>query len=214
MRVCAWALCVINQQGSEKKPLNLGSLYPAAEAFSDAGLEMPSATLGGTSLNPMYDRALGGTNPNPSRDGAISSKVSFRSVMHCSDHFTSCRILTSVQICALSQSDEKNIPSVAKSRAPVDDAGNDVSEIDEKSSHAGDESLGTEDFRKELERLQIATIYSLVERVPVKGGGEINLLFLTNGQASEFNFTDTDKVILKYLSRNLLVQFTPYFFSR
>jgi len=73
---------------------------------------------------------------------------------------------------------------------------NSGSEIDDKSSYAGDDIVGAEDFRKELERLQIATIYSLVERVPVKGGREINLLFLTNGQASEFNFTDMDKVLL------------------
>lgn len=79
------------------------------------------------------------------------------------------------------------------------------SEIDEKSSFADDETVGTEDFRKELERLQIATIYSLVERVPMKGGGEINLLFLTNGQASEFNFADMDKVFFNFLLRQLYI---------
>lgn|GEM_PF-5315895 len=68
------------------------------------------------------------------------------------------------------------------------------SDADGKSSYAGDEVVDTEDFRKELEKLQIATIYSLVEQVPVKDAGKINLLFLTNGQAAEFNFTDTDKV--------------------
>lgn len=49
---------------------------------------------------------------------------------------------------------------------------------DDKSSFGGGDS--PEDFRKELERLQIATIYSLVEEVPTKNGGKLNLLFLTN----------------------------------
>jgi hypothetical protein len=57
----------------------------------------------------------------------------------------------------------------------------------------GDED--PEEFRKELERLQIATIYSLVERVPTRSGGTMNMLFLTNGQATSFDFTDIDKVM-------------------
>ena len=63
----------------------------------------------------------------------------------------------------------------------------------ETSSHFGGEDEA--DFRKELERLQIATIYSLVEEVPAKKGGNLNMLFLTNSQADSFDFTDIDKVM-------------------
>jgi len=63
----------------------------------------------------------------------------------------------------------------------------------ETSSHFGGEDEA--DFRKELERLQIATIYSLVEEVPAKKGGDLNMLFLTNSQANSFDFTDIDKVM-------------------
>ena len=76
---------------------------------------------------------------------------------------------------------------------PVEDcAGSEKSRDDRSSYHGGDEL--SEDYRKELERLQIATIYSLVEQVPTKGG-KMNFLFLTNGQAAEFNFSDIDKVM-------------------
>ena len=65
---------------------------------------------------------------------------------------------------------------------------------DDKSSYYGGDDV-SDDYRKELERLQIATIYSLVEQVPMKGGGKMNFLFLTNSQAAEFNFSDIDKVM-------------------
>ncbi len=49
-----------------------------------------------------------------------------------------------------------------------DDGGNDP---EVASTYFGDDKAATEDFRRELEKLQIATIYSLVEEV-------ISLLFV------------------------------------
>jgi hypothetical protein len=72
-------------------------------------------------------------------------------------------------------------------------AASERSRDDRSSYHGGDEL--SEDYRKELERLQIATIYSLVEQVPTNGGSKMNFLFLTNSQAAEFNFSDIEKVM-------------------
>ena len=80
--------------------------------------------------------------------------------------------------------------------------------VETSSSHFGDDDkVDNDEFRKELERLQIATIYSLVEKVrsstalcitwwenilmywlssicqlqiPTAAGGHVNMLFLTN----------------------------------
>jgi Ni/Co efflux regulator RcnB len=72
-------------------------------------------------------------------------------------------------------------------------AASERSRDDRSSYHGGDEL--SEDYRKELERLQIATIYSLVEQVPTNVGSKMNFLFLTNSQAAEFNFSDIEKVM-------------------
>jgi hypothetical protein len=61
------------------------------------------------------------------------------------------------------------------------------------STYFDDDKAATEDFRRELEKLQIATIYSLVEEVQILDG-KVNMLFLTNNQATDFNFSDIDKV--------------------
>ena len=90
--------------------------------------------------------------------------------------------------------------------------------VETSSSHFGDDGkVDNDEFRKELERLQIATIYSLVEKVcarngsfnntclihwiinyhvsiictqiPTAAGGLMNMLFLTNTQAADFDFS-------------------------
>jgi hypothetical protein len=60
-----------------------------------------------------------------------------------------------------------------------------------KSSSSGDEDADA--FRLELEKLQVETIYSLVEKIELPSG-KLNMLFLTNDQARQFDFTDIDKV--------------------
>jgi hypothetical protein len=56
---------------------------------------------------------------------------------------------------------------------------------------SGDEDADA--FRLELEKLQVETIYSLVEKIELPSG-KLNMLFLTNDQARQFDFTDIDKV--------------------
>lgn len=51
-----------------------------------------------------------------------------------------------------------------------------------------------EAFRLELEKLQVQTIYSLVEEIELPSG-KLNMLFLTNDQANQFDFSDIDKVM-------------------
>lgn len=75
----------------------------------------------------------------------------------------------------------------------------DHANLETASSYFGDDRRDNENFRKELEKLQIATIFSLVEQVPMDNGTNINLLFLTNSQANEFDFKDINKVLFFYL---------------
>jgi hypothetical protein len=50
---------------------------------------------------------------------------------------------------------------------------------DKSSTYSDGELANPDDFRRELEKLQVATIYSLVEEVPMDNGSKINFLFLT-----------------------------------
>ena len=84
------------------------------------------------------------------------------------------------------------LPAGASNGPAAGPQGNQVR--DDASSWFDGGSEYTEDFRKELEKLQIATIYSLVEEVTIENASKLNLLFLTNNQAGSFDFTDIDKV--------------------
>ena len=80
---------------------------------------------------------------------------------------------------------------------PPGDPAQDVPQVFDGASSMG-EPMDAEDdpeaFRKELEKLQIATIYSLVETPNTMSGGTMNMLFLTNHQAKAFDFSDIEKV--------------------
>ena len=71
-------------------------------------------------------------------------------------------------------------------------------EIQRKQSTLQLVEFDDDEVKTELEELQVATIYSLVEKIPVEHKGEEGmktLLYLTNKQARKFNFEDIDKVI-------------------
>lgn len=84
-------------------------------------------------------------------------------------------------------------PNLHDEEGRIDDA--EQGRLEVASTYFDGANESPEDFRKELERLQIATIFSLVETIPTRDGGHLNLLFLTNNQAAEFDFTDIDKVM-------------------
>lgn len=80
------------------------------------------------------------------------------------------------------------------------DNGERLDRFETASSYFGDGERRdlNENFRKELEKLQIATIYSLVEQIPMDNGSNVNLLFLTNSQANEvilLFFFDASKLV-------------------
>jgi len=143
-----------------------------------------------TEQNPMNLNWGQSKDGKPTRGGSTSSNVD---IGGSSPSFSTIPTHTNTT------SPEINAPVTVPSDAVVDDFSSPALQDSLSSQHGTAETNSLEanaKIRKDLEDLQIRTIYSLLEQVPVSGNDELaKVLFLTNSQAKKLDLSNMDNFI-------------------